>query len=69
MERFNQISLDYLLLTLATIVYCSIQFLTPFSNEEKMNTGFTIVLFVGSLLYFLYWVRQTHMMLVSVLSS
>jgi len=69
MEKFNQLSIDFLLLTLSAIAFCSLEFIFQLSADTYSAEIFAWGSFVGALGYFLYSSYRTHSELASILSQ
>ena len=69
MEKFNQLSIDFLLLTLGAIVFSSLEFIFEVSEDTYSAEIFAWTAFLGSLGYFLYHCHRTQAELTSILSQ
>lgn len=56
-EKFNQLSIDFMLLTLGSIVFCSLEYLT--GAKEGSKKVFSWVAFLGSFTYLLVSTYRT----------
>lgn len=69
MEKFNQVSIDFLLLTLGAIAFSSLEFIFQISEDTYAAEIFAWSAFAGALGYFLFSTYRTYNELASILSQ
>jgi hypothetical protein len=71
MQKFNQLSIDNLILTVSAIIFCSISYINDGNIESKIGLGkfFSGILFVLSLVYSLIFIIKTYRNLNQILDE